>query len=232
MASGDVVNTAARLQSAAPTGTILVDETTYRATERADRVRRRRTDRGEGQVLTGARSGRRVRARARVGVERVGGAELVGRERELTLLRETFGRVARERSPQLLTLVGVPGIGKSRLIFELFGMIQTGEFGLVYWRHGRSPPYGEGVTYWALGEIVKAQAGILESDGAAEAAEKLGQAVQSVIPDAAEAGWVERHVRAARRARRGGDGRGRQSVVRRSPRGAASSKRSRRNGPS
>ena len=195
MASGDVVNTAARLQAAAPTGTILVDETTYRATDRAVEFEDADAIEAKGKSSP-VPVWKAVRARARVGVERVGGAKLVGRERELSLLRETFGRVARERSPQLLTLVGVPGIGKSRLVFELFGMIQTGEFGLVYWRHGRSPPYGEGVTYWALGEIVKAQAGILESDGPAETAEKLGQAVHSVIPDAAEASWVERHVRA------------------------------------
>ena len=120
----------------------------------------------------------------------------MGRERELTLLRETLGRVTRERSPQLVTLVGVPGIGKSRLVFELFATVQTGMYGLVYWRHGRSLPYGDGITFWALGEVVKAQSGILESDGPAEAAEKLARAVRSVVPDAAEAGWVERHLRA------------------------------------
>ena len=195
MASGDVVNTASRLQAAAPTGAILVDETTYRATDRTiefedvDAVEAK----GKSSPIPVWKA---VRARARVGVERVGGAELVGRERELTLLRETFGRVLRERSPQLLTLVGVPGIGKSRLVFELFATIQTGDFGLVYWRHGRSLPYGDGITFWALGEVVKAQAGILESDDPGQAAKKLSRAVSSVVADAAEAGWVERHVRA------------------------------------
>jgi class 3 adenylate cyclase/tetratricopeptide (TPR) repeat protein len=195
MASGDVVNTAARLQAAASTGTILVDETTYRATDRVVEFEDMTAVDAKGKSSP-VRAWNVFRARARVGVERVGGADLVGRERELALLRETFGRVTRERSPQLLTLVGVPGIGKSRLVFELFRTIQTGEFGLVYWRHGRSLPYGEGVTFWALGEVVKAQAGILESDGPTEAAEKLGRAVQAVVQDAAEAGWVERHVRA------------------------------------
>ncbi len=65
----------------------------------------------------------------------------------------------REREPQLVTLVGVPGIGKSRLVYELFQTIETGDYGLVYWRHGRSLPYGEGVTFWALGEMVKARLG-------------------------------------------------------------------------
>ena len=195
MASGDVVNTAARLQAAAPTGTILVDETTYRATERAiefgDAPAVEAKGKSEPISVWSA-----LRARARVGVERAGGAELVGRERELTLLRETFARVLQERSAQLVTLVGVPGIGKSRLVFELFSAIQTGDFGLVYWRHGRSLPYGDGVTFWALGEVVKAQAGILESDGTDEAREKLGRAVSSVVSDPTEAGWVERHLRA------------------------------------
>ena len=195
MASGDVVNTAARLQTAAPTGEILVDETTYRSTERAIEFDEASAVEAKGKSSP-VRAWKAVRARARVGVERVGGAVLVGRERELTLLRETFSRVAGEGSPQLVTLVGVPGIGKSRLVFELFETIQTGAFGLVYWRHGRSLPYGEGVTFWALGEMVKAQAGILESDNRAQATEKLHRATQSVVDDAAEAGWVERHLRA------------------------------------
>ena len=50
-----------------------------------------------------------------------------------------------------MTLVGVLGSGKSRLVFELFQTIETGNYGLVYSRHGRSLPYGEGVTFWALG---------------------------------------------------------------------------------
>jgi class 3 adenylate cyclase/tetratricopeptide (TPR) repeat protein len=194
MASGDVVNTAARLQSAAPTGSVLVDETTYHATERA-------IEYGETPPIEAKGKANPVpvwaalRARARVGVERVGGAPLVGREQELTLLRETFARVTRERRPQLVTLVGVPGIGKSRLVFELFQTIESGAFGLVFWRHGRSLPYGEGVTFWALSEMVKAQAGILESDSPAQAAEKLRQAVHRFVSDAAETGWVERHLR-------------------------------------
>src|SRR3970282_1223160 len=119
-----------------------------------------------------------------------GGAPLVGREQELTLLWETLGRVTRERRPQLLTLVGVPGIGKSRLVFELFQTVESGAFDLVFWRHGRSLPYGEGVTFWALSEMVKAQAGILESDSSEQAAEKLRQAIDRLITDIVEAARV------------------------------------------
>ncbi|HEU0305243.1 MAG TPA: adenylate/guanylate cyclase domain-containing protein [Gaiellaceae bacterium] len=194
MAAGDVVNTAARLQSAAATNAILVDETTYRATERAIEYREAQPVDAKGKsepvIAREARA-----ARARVGVERVGGASLVGRDQELTLLRETLARVIREREPQLVTLVGVPGIGKSRLVYELFQTIETGTFGLVFWRHGRSLPYGEGVTFWALGEMIKAQAGILESDSHEQAGGKLGHAVARFVDDTAEAAWIERHLR-------------------------------------
>ena len=113
----------------------------------------------------------------------------------MTLLRETLARVLREREPQLITLVGVPGIGKSRLVYELFQTIETGDYGLVFWRHGRSLPYGEGVTFWALGEMVKAQAGILESDSPEQAEEKLRQAVERFVSDGGDAAWVERQLR-------------------------------------
>jgi class 3 adenylate cyclase/tetratricopeptide (TPR) repeat protein len=194
MASGDVVNTAARLQAAAPTNGILVDETTYRATERAIEYSDARaiTAKGKSEPVSAWDA---QRARARVAVERVGGAALVGRTQELALLRETLARVVRERRPQLVTMVGVPGIGKSRLVFELFRTIETGELGLVFWRHGRSLPYGDGVTFWALGEIVKAQAGILESDGSQQAGEKLAHAVGRFVADPSDAAWVERHLR-------------------------------------
>jgi class 3 adenylate cyclase/tetratricopeptide (TPR) repeat protein len=194
MASGDVVNTAARLQTAAPVNGILVDETTFRATERA-------IEYGDAQAVEAKGKAEPIavrealRARARVSVERVGGAPLVGREQEVSLLRETFARVTRERAPQLVTLVGVPGIGKSRLVFELFQTIESGDFGLVFWRHGRSLPYGEGITFWALGEIVKAQAGILESDTPEQTAEKLRRAVERFVPDPTDAAWTERHLK-------------------------------------
>jgi predicted ATPase/class 3 adenylate cyclase len=194
MASGDVVNTAARLQTAAPTNGILVDETTFRATERA-------IEYGDGLAIEAKGKTAPVlvheamRARARVSVERVGGAPLVGREQELTLVRETFARVVREREPQLVTLVGVPGIGKSRLVYELFQTIESDAYGLVFWRHGRSLPYGDGVTFWALGEMVKAQAGILESDSAEQAGVKLRAAVERFVDDPADAAWLDRRLR-------------------------------------
>ena len=170
------------------------------------------------EALT-ARRARRRRARSAA-------PRSSGRERELTLLRETFARVTREREPQLLTLVGVPGIGKSRLVFELFQTIETGDFGLVFWRHGRSLPYGEGVTFWALGEMVKAQAGILETDDAARhAGEARARRSDAFVAQTDDAAWVERHLRPL--AGLEADERGRATgAARRSLRGAASSRRS------
>ena len=192
--SGDVVNTAARIQAAAQPRGLLVDETTMHATERAIAYEKASTidAKGKSQPITVWPA---ARARACVGVERLSDTLLVGRERELTVLDNAWLRVAEEREPQLVTLVGVPGIGKSRLVYELFETIRSGAQGLVSWRSGRSLPYGEGVTFWALGEVVKAQAGILESDPLDATAAKLRQAVESVLSDPAEAGWVERHLR-------------------------------------
>jgi len=194
MASGDVVNTAARLQAAAPVNGILVDETTYRATERAIAYGEPRAIEAKGKSEP-IRVWEAERAHARVSVERVGGAALIGREHEVRMLRDTLARVAREREPQLVTLVGVPGIGKSRLVYELFRTVEAGERGLVYWRGGRSLPYGDGITFWALGEMIKAQAGILESDRSEQAADKLREAVARFVADPSDGAWVERHLR-------------------------------------
>src|SRR5437764_144596 len=77
-----------------------------------------------------------------------------------------------ESSAQLVTIVGVPGIGKSRLVYELLHLADA-EPEIIFWRHGRSFPYGDGVTFSALAEMVKAQLGILETDSAEDAAAKL-----------------------------------------------------------
>ena len=192
MASGDVVNTAARLQTSAPPNGIVVDETTYRATERAIELRARDPVEAKGKAQP-VKAFEALEARARVHVEREAQAPLLGRQTELELLLNTLARVRAERSPQLVTLVGVPGIGKSRLVYELFKSIERGP-DLVFWRRGRSLPYGEGVTFWALAEMVKAQAGILEDDRAEEVDAKVRRAVLDLVPEE-EGQWVERHLR-------------------------------------
>jgi len=195
MVAGDVMNTGARMQAAAPPGGVLVGETTYRATERAIEYRDHDsvTAKGKSEPL---RAWVAVTRRARYGIDLGEGlrAPLVGRTEELDVLSGALSRVRTRNEPQLVTLVGVPGIGKSRLVQELFHIIeQTPE--LIIWRQGRSLPYGEGVALWALGEMVKAQAGILESDRADEASGKLSAAVRDLVSDELERSWVERHLR-------------------------------------
>src|SRR5439155_11995029 len=103
--------------------------------------------------------------------------------------KEAYSRVRRDESVHLVTLVGEAGVGKTRLLREL-GQWLDDEPDLVYWRQGRCLPYGEGITFWALGEIVKAQAGILESDDSSAAEAKLEASVEAVIPDPAERDWM------------------------------------------
>ncbi|MFO7571545.1 MAG: AAA family ATPase, partial [Gaiellaceae bacterium] len=195
MASGDVVNTAARLQASAPVNGILVDDTTYRAT-------RQTIDYGGAQPVEAKGKAEPIavweasEARSRFGVDVTHDArsELVGRERELDSLRDAFARARHDRTPQLLTLVGVPGIGKSRLVHELQRIVDA-DPELVTWRQGRCLAYGDGVAYWALGEMVKAQAGIHERDSEEEAEGKLRAAADAALGDDRDARWVESHLR-------------------------------------
>jgi hypothetical protein len=195
MASGDVVNTAARLQAAADVNAILVDEKTYRATARVIGYREHEAveARGKRQPVP-VYEALDARSRPGVDVRQHGGAPLVGRGRELELLTAALDGVRQEREPQLVTLIGVPGIGKSRLVYELFQAVDR-EPEFTIWRQGRSLAYGDGVTFWALGEMVKAQAGILESDPMDEAQVKLERAAESAVKDGADAAWVSRHLR-------------------------------------
>jgi len=196
MASGDVVNTAARLQTAAPVDGILVGETTYHATDRAITYRSAEpvVAKGKSQPLQVWEA---VEARARLGIDVVQRptTPLVGRGEEVDLLLDALRRCRSERAVQLVTLVGVPGIGKSRLVWELMQAVER-DPDFITWRQGRSLPYGEGVTFWALGEMVKAQAGILDTDMAEAAGQKLHATVVDMISDPTEAAWVEEHVRA------------------------------------
>jgi class 3 adenylate cyclase/tetratricopeptide (TPR) repeat protein len=195
MVSGDVVNTAARLQTAAPVNGILVAEGTYRATRHVIEYREAESVSAKGKsepipvweaVTARSRYGEDVEQRIRTA--------LVGREHELGVLVDALDRARRELAPQLVTLVGVPGIGKSRLVAELFQVVDR-DAELIGWRQGRSLPYGEGLSYWALGEIVKAQAGILETDEGDAAETKLRTLLDEFVVDAGEREWIEGHVR-------------------------------------
>jgi len=194
MASGDVVNTAARLQAAAPVNGVLVDGRTFRLTERPIEYRE-----AEPVVAKGKQDPipvwEVVQARSRIGVDVIQSeTPLVGRGQEMDLLRGALDRVSTQREPQLVTLVGVPGIGKSRLVYELLQFVDERPE-LVTWRQGRSLPYGDGVTFWALSEVVKAQAGILDTDTGDRAAERLSGMISELVTEKQEAAWLESHLR-------------------------------------
>jgi class 3 adenylate cyclase/tetratricopeptide (TPR) repeat protein len=185
MATGDVVNTAARLQAGAPVNGILVSEKTYEATKNA-------IEYGNAEpVVAKGKAGSvpvwaAVGARSRVTLDRLHGSPLVGRARELDQVVDSLSRARAERQPQLVTVVGVPGIGKSRLVYELSQAVDR-DPELISWRQGRCLPYGDGVTFWALGEIVKAEIGILEGDTAEVSEVKLREAVAD--------DWIRSHLR-------------------------------------
>jgi class 3 adenylate cyclase/tetratricopeptide (TPR) repeat protein len=178
MVAGDVVNTAARIEAAAPVGGVAVSEQTYQATSRVFDYEPLEAVfvKGKAEPLALWRP-KAVLARFGSDIARQFKTPLVGRELEKPLLIGIFERTAQQRSVQLVTIVGEPGVGKTRLIGELFGHIEITP-GIIRWRQGRCVPYGEGITFWALGEIVKAEAGVLESDSAEIAAAKLDAAIQ------------------------------------------------------
>ena len=129
--------------------------------------------------------------RARFGTDltRTHTSPFIGREIDLALLKGIFEKTVASSSVQLVTVVGEPGLGKSRIVAELFGYIDERPE-LVTWRQGRCLPYGEGITFWALGEIVKAHAGILESDDPATATAKL----DVVLPEGEERAWFRQRL--------------------------------------
>jgi class 3 adenylate cyclase len=192
-AVGDVVNTAARLESAAPVDGVLVDEWTFRATSRAIRYAESAPVEAKGKSET-VDAWLAIEPRSIVPEQQRDQLPLVGRGAEADILRDALDRSRREPSTQLVSVIGEPGIGKSRLVEELFSYVGALP-NLITWRRGRSLSYGEGVAFWALGEMVKAQAGILESDSADVAEQKLSEAVAGVILDERDREWVARQLR-------------------------------------
>lgn len=187
---GDVVNVASRLQQVAPAGGVVIDERTYLATRSVIDAEPMPATEVKGKpdpipiwLATATRS------RFGVAVEDHASTPFVGRDAELQLLVDSFDRVVRERSAQLVTVAGEPGAGKSRLLHELRAILDQRP-DLIWWRQGRCLPYGEGVTYWALGEIVKAQAGMLDSEPPSQSVSKLSASVSEIAADAEEAAWL------------------------------------------
>ena len=172
-ATGEALNVAARLQQSAEPGEILIGPTAYGLT--TDRIS---AERVEGRSLKGIRDGlevRRVTCTERPGGRPVNvSASYVGREEELELLGNAYARVVRDRRAQLVTIYGEPGIGKSRLAHEFLAGLERATI-----LTGRSLPFGEGLTYLPLAEMVQAAAGISPDDSPEEAFEKLKEACSS-----------------------------------------------------
>lgn len=195
VATGDVVITAARLQTGASENQILVGPDTFEATQHCIEYGQRVEVEAKGKSqLIPARPARRARSRLGTSAPIAMKTELIGRDGELQMLSAALSRSRRERAAQLVTILGVPGIGKSRLVAELLRLVDQ-EPDLITWREGRSPSYGAEVSFSALGEIVKADLGILDSDDVADVDQKLIQSLAQLFPSEGGAERVAQHIR-------------------------------------
>ena len=192
MVAGDLVNTAARIQSAAQPGTVLVGEATRRATEAAIAYEAAGEHelKGKAEPLALHRALRVLAARG--GAQKTVGLEppFEGRDRELRLVKEVFHSSAEEGKAQLVTVVGTAGLGKSRFAWE-FEKYVDGLADLFWWHRGRCLAYGEGVAYWALAEMVRMRAGILEEEAPDSALAKLRASIEEHVSDEEERAWLE-----------------------------------------
>ena len=181
--TGDAVNTAARLQQAAPPGAVVVGPATYAATrevveyEELDPI----TLKGKALPVAAWRAvsvkARKGGLRAPLGIE----APLIGRGEELALLKDTVRRMVAEGRPHLVTVLGDPGVGKSRLTWELEkyldGLPET-----FHWRKGRCLAYGQ-VSYGALADIVKADAKVADDEAPEVAAARVRERLRDLAAD-------------------------------------------------
>ena len=191
MVAGDAVNTASRVQAAAGPGQVLVDGVTQRLAAGGIGF----ADAGD-HVLKGKAEPTRLWRATRVlsgvgGSQRVDGLEapLTGRDAELRTIRELFHAAADRRVPRLVLVSGPAGVGKSRLGWEFFKYID-GLAQLVRWHRGRCLSYGEGVSFWALAEIVRQRLSIAEEDPADAAAAKLAAGLDRLFPDDGERAYA------------------------------------------
>ncbi|HEV8225041.1 MAG TPA: AAA family ATPase, partial [Rubrobacteraceae bacterium] len=185
--TGESINTASRIQSVAPELGVAVGLATYEATSRVFDYEELAPAPLKGKSEP-VRIFHAKNAKARLGTDLTRTHDeipFVGREIDLAILRGVFDKTVAAASPQLVTVVGGPGLGKSRLVAELLNYLDT-KPDLITWRQGRCLPYGDGITFWALGEILKAHAGILESDTRAVAQTKL----EMVLPEGDERPWL------------------------------------------
>ncbi len=192
MVAGDLVNTASRLQNVAEPRSVLVGEATYMSSNHAIAY----IDAGElvlkgkEEIVHAWRALRVVAQRQGVGRPRGIEAPFVGRVEELRSLKDALDGVGRERRARLVSVTGIPGIGKSRLAWEfqkyVDGLVET-----IYWHHGRSPAYGEGISFWALAEMIRMRAGITEDEEHSSARRKLADSLSEFVSDESERSWIE-----------------------------------------
>jgi class 3 adenylate cyclase/tetratricopeptide (TPR) repeat protein len=192
MVAGDLVNTASRVQSIAEPGSVLVGEATRRATEHSvvyEDAGAHELKGKEGlvplwkalRVVSGVRGTLKSQ-----GLE----APFVGRDRELRQIKDLFHICADERWAQLVSVTGIAGIGKSRLAWEYYKYID-GLADTIYWHRGRCLAYGEGVTYWALADMVRMRCLITEDEEPQSALAKLRAALEEYVLDPEERRFVE-----------------------------------------
>jgi class 3 adenylate cyclase len=192
MVAGDLVNTASRVQSLADAGTVLVGEATRRATEQTVVYEDSGSHELKGKVgLVPLWRALRVVSGARGSLKSAGlEAPFVGRDRELRQVKELFHACADEGRAHLVSITGIAGIGKSRLGWEFYKYFD-GIAQITYWHRGRCLSYGEGVTYWALADMVRMRARIAEDEDEASALAKLAAVVEEHHADPAERRFVE-----------------------------------------
>jgi class 3 adenylate cyclase/tetratricopeptide (TPR) repeat protein len=192
MVLGDTVNTASRLQSIAAPGTVLVDEVTRRSSEAAIAYEDAGVHEVKGREQP-VHAWTALRVVAGVGGTRRGAgleAPFVGRSRELEKVIALSEEVVSTGRARFVAVIGEAGSGKSRLLWEYYKYMDGVER-VVNWHQGRCLSYGEGVAYWALAEMVRARAGILEEEEPTSARTKLREAVERYVPDERERRLVE-----------------------------------------
>jgi predicted ATPase/class 3 adenylate cyclase len=192
MVAGDLVNTASRVQTLAPPGSVLVGEGTRRATEQAVVYEPAGSHEVKGKTgLVPVWRALRVVSGGRGALKSEGlEAPFVGRDRELRVLKELFHASSEEGKAYLVSVTGIGGFGKSRLVWEFFkyidGLPQT-----TLWHRGRCLAYGEGVTYWALADMVRMRCRIAEDEDPASALAKLQATLSEYVLDEEERRFVE-----------------------------------------
>jgi class 3 adenylate cyclase len=177
MVAGDVVNTAARLQQHAPVGEIIVGDETYRATRAGIEYEPVEAISAKGKTAP-IEAWRAVAPASAMGERNLSSTPFVGRDREIDLLDATWERVERERRPHLITVLGAPGVGKSRLAAEFTERIASRGGRVV---RGRCLPYRERSAYGAFAMQVKELAGIYDSDGVEVGVGKLRSFVERIV---------------------------------------------------